>query len=61
MADYVGSDNFVACDSLRASESWMSEREGEFTGTTGSENVNLARTVRKRYAERVRLFDIEDI
>lgn len=61
MAKYVGSDRYVTCDSSKAGESRMSEGEGEFKGAVGSENVKLVRNVRKRYAGRVRVFDIEDI
>lgn len=61
MAKYVGSDKYITCDSSQAGESRMSEREGEFKGTVGSENVKLVRNARKTYAGRVRVFDIENI
>ena len=61
VANYLGSDRFVGCNSLRSEEPWMGEREGNLRGAAGSEEVKLVRRVRKRHAERAPVFDIEVI
>ena len=61
VANHLGSDRFVGCNSSRSEEPWMGERKGNLRGAAGSEEVNLVRRVRKRHAERAPGFDIEGI
>ena len=61
VANYLGSDRFVGCNSLRSGEPWMGEREGNINGAAGREEVKLVRSMRKRHAERAPVSDIEGI